>query len=120
MQLMRCSQAQTGEQMQSKWLDETGCSPCKWTSSPVAVTLNASYSTARIRANPPDPRRNATRDPEPPCLAQQIWRVLFSFYKSGHMMRLSCPWISRGGNGKFNSMAGCKLQKQGEYKPRHR
>ena len=29
----------------------------------------------------PTPDVDATRDPEPPCLAQQIWRVLFSFYR---------------------------------------
>jgi hypothetical protein len=79
MQLIDAVHTQTGEQMQSKCLVETGWSPCKWTTRPVAVTLNASYSTARIRANPTDPRRNATRDPEPPCMAQQICSAIFLF-----------------------------------------
>ena len=58
MQLARCSLTcrRAAEQIQSKWLVETGWEPCRWTTCPVAVTLNPSYSTTPIRANPPDPR----------------------------------------------------------------
>jgi len=79
----------------AKWLVETGWSPCKWTTRPVAVTLNPSYSTTFIRANPPDPRREPTRDPEPPCLAQQIQRRFYFYFHSPGQTRLSCPSCSR-------------------------